>query len=100
MNKNTKLYSVLSYVYWIGWLISYFARDKEDQTVAHHLNQAFVLNLASTIVSLVARIGGVVGWICFVCNIVILVLWIIGIVRAVKLSTEPLPVIGGIKLIK
>ena len=100
MNKNTKLYSVLSYITWIGWLIAMFARDKNDETVRHHVNQALVLNLASTLISILARIGGVIGWICFACDIVILVFWIMGIIRAAKLSTEPIPIIGGIQLIK
>lgn len=100
MNSNTKLYSIISYVTWIGWLISFLARDKEDQTVAFHVNQALVLNLISTVIGLISRIGGVVGLICGVCSIVILVFWVIGIVRAAKLSTEPLPLIGGITIIK
>jgi uncharacterized membrane protein len=100
MNSNTKLYSILSYITWIGWLISYFARDKEDQTVKFHVNQALVLNIASTIISVVSRIGGVIGYVCGACSIVLLVFWVMGIIRAAKLSTEPLPVIGGISIIK
>ena len=100
MNSNTKLYSILSYITWIGFLISLLARDKNDETVAFHLNQALVLNLASTIIGLIARIGGVVGIVCGICSIVLFVFWIMGIIRAAKLSTEPLPVIGGITLIK
>ena len=99
MHSNTKLYCIISYITWIGWLISFLARDKDDQTVAFHLNQALMLNIASTVVSLVARIGGIIGYVCAACSIVLLVFWVMGVVRAAKLSTEPLPIIGGITLI-
>lgn len=99
MNSNTKLYSIISYITWIGWLIAFLARDKNDQTVSFHLNQALMLNIASTVVSFVARIGGIVGYVCGACSIVLLVFWVMGVVRAAKLSTEPLPLIGGITLI-
>lgn len=99
-NTNTKSHSILSYITWIGWIVVLCIRDKEDEVVKHHLNQALVINLAATIVNIISRVGGVVGIICGILSLCIFVFWIIGLVRAAKLSTEPLPVLGGIQLIK
>ena len=100
MTGQNKGLAVLSYITWIGWLISMFARQKEDTLVAHHLNQALVIWVISTVAGLLSRIPitavktacGIVGLACFVFCI-----W--GIIRAAKGSEEPLPLIGGIKLI-
>ena len=99
-SSNTKSHSVLSYITWIGWIVVLCTRDKEDEVVKHHLNQALVINLAATIVNLLSRAGGIISGICGVLGLCIFVFWIIGLVRAAKLSTEPLPVLGTIQLIK
>lgn len=100
METNTKSHSILCYITWIGWIVVLCIRNKEDEVVKHHLNQALVLNLAVTIVNIIARIGGVVGTLCGILSLCLFVFWIIGLVRAAKLSTEPLPVLGGIQLIR
>ena len=58
METNTKSHSILCYITWIGWIVVLCIRNKEDEVVKHHLNQALVLNLAVTIVNIIARIGG------------------------------------------
>lgn len=100
MNKNTKLFSVISYITWIGWLVAFFLSEKDDTLVRHHLNQALIINLIETVGSLLIRMGGLFGVIGEVVDIAVLVLFVMGIVRAARLSDEPLPVIGGIHLIK
>ena len=30
MNKNTKLFSIISYITWIGWLVAFFMSEKDD----------------------------------------------------------------------
>jgi uncharacterized membrane protein len=100
MYKNSKLLSVLSYFFWVGWIIALLTREKDDTLVRRHLNQALVLNIVETLIGYVQRMGGllraasgIVGFACFV-------LFIMGIVRAVKLSEEPLPLIGELELIQ
>jgi len=100
MDKHTKLYSILSYITWIGWLIALFLRDKEDAMVRHHLNQALILNLASLVAGFLTRIGGLLGTIGSIVSLAVFVLCIMGIVRAAKLSDEPLPLIGKYTLIQ
>ena len=99
MNKNTKLYSVISYITWIGFLAAFFLSEKDDKMVRHHLNQALVINILETIGTFISRLGGVFGLLGSLIDLAILVFFIMGIVRAAKLSDEPLPLIGGFHLI-
>ncbi len=100
MYQNTKLCSVISYITWIGWFVALVIRDKRDELVRHHLNQALVLNIVSIVAGFLARrhfflfsaVGSVLG-------LGALVFAIIGIIRAVNLSDQPLPFIGNIHLL-
>ncbi len=86
---SAKVTNVLSYITWIGFLIAYFAGDREN--CRFHLNQALVLNLFS-LLSMVP----LVGWIA---RIGCVILMIIGVVNASSDMEKPLPVIGGIRLL-
>lgn len=99
MNKNTKLFSVISYITWIGWIIAFAMRDRDDKMVSHHVNQALVINIVETIGTVLIKIGGVFGVVGEIVDVAVLVFLIMGIVRACRLSDEPLPVIGDIKLV-
>ena len=99
MNKNTKLFSVISYITWIGFLAAFFLSEKDDIMVRHHLNQALVINLIETVGTVVSRLGGIFGLIGTIIDIAVLVFFVMGISRAAKLSDQPLPYIGDIHLI-
>lgn len=102
---DAKTTGIVGYITWIGFLIAYFAGDKEG--AKFHLNQALVLAIASIGLSLIAAIFGAIpffGWIVSlaagVCDIIVLVLMIMGIVNAANGEEKPLPIIGGIKILK
>ena len=98
-DKKTKAAAILAYPFtWIGVLIALIIRDKDDALSRHHLNQGIVLAIGESISALLTRIGGVFAWVGELADIAILVLAIMGIVRAVKGSDEPLPIIGGIQV--
>ena len=99
MYKNSKLYAAISYLTWIGWVIALVLRDNNDPLVRRHLNQALILNIVESVGTILVRIGGIFGIIGEVIDLVCLVLFIMGIVRALKMSEEPLPLIGDITLI-
>ena len=99
MNKHSKLYAIISYITWIGWLVAFFAREKDDTLVRRHLNQALIINIAETAGRIIGRLGGIFSVIAEIIDIAVLVFFIMGIVRACKQSEEPLPVIGEITLI-
>lgn len=99
MDSKNKTAAIAGYITWIGFIIAICIGDRSDRYVAHHLNQALVLNIISVI-------GGVLGVIPIIGNmasgvvsVAVLVFWVIGIYRAAIGSTEPLPLIGDIHLI-
>lgn len=98
MNGNRTL-AIVSYITWIGWLVALLAREKDDELVRKHLNQALVLNLISTVCTILSRLGTVLSIIAGVIALICFVFWVMGVVRAVQRSVEPLPFIGEINLI-
>ncbi|MBO5179147.1 MAG: hypothetical protein J6B87_02220 [Clostridia bacterium] len=74
---------------------------KDDSDVRFHVNQGLVLFLVGwlggTVCGFIPGIGGILGTIL---GIFTFVLMIIGIVNVCKDETKPLPLIGGIKIIK
>ncbi len=101
MHKNTKLFSVLSYITWIGFLIAYLMRDKDDGTVKCHLNQALILLIVSTISGFIANhTSGILMIAANIVSLAVLILSVMGIVYAFQGSDKPLPLVGGVQLIK
>lgn len=98
--KKDKTAAIICYLFtWIGWIIAFIIRNKDDELSRHHLNQALILSIVASVVNLIGRLGGVIEWMADIIDIGILVLTIMGIVRAAKGSDEPLPIIGDIKLL-
>ncbi|WP_308754206.1 hypothetical protein [uncultured Anaerotruncus sp.] len=96
MNKKTT--GIVAYITWIGWIIAFFAGDKEG--AKFHLNQALVIFLAGIVCSIVAQItivGAIIGGIA---SIVVFVFWIMGLVAACKEEEKEVPLLGKIKLLK
>lgn len=99
MYKHTKLYSVICYITWIGWFAALLLSEKDDRMVRHHLNQALIINIIETAGSLLIRLGGVFAILGEIVDLAVFIFFIMGIVRAFKLSDEPLPLIGDFHLI-
>ncbi len=97
--KNSRTVAVVSYITWIGWIIAFLIRDRSDAFVAHHLNQALLINLlkiAGGLCVMLPRCGEALS---SVVGVAAFVLIIIGIYRAANWRTDPLPVIGEIRLL-
>ena len=102
---DTKTTGIVAYLTWIGLLIAFLAGDKEG--AKFHLNQSLVLVIASVACSLLATIGAFIpfiGWlisaVAGLASIAVIVFIIMGIVSAVNGEEKPLPIIGGIKILK
>ena len=96
MTKKTT--DILAYITIFGLIIAFVAGDREESKF--HLNQALVLWLAA-IVSGVVAIIPVLGWIVTtVAGIFIFVCWVIGLVSAIQGTEKPVPLLGGIQLLK
>lgn len=84
---DAKTTAIVSYIGWIGWLISFLAGAKEDPFAKHHLNQTLIIMLICLIPLGITQIFG-------------FVLWIMGLVNACKGETKPLPLIGNWHILK
>lgn len=110
MNNNgtAKVISILDYI-GILWILGLFV-EKDDPDVKFHTNQGLVLFLLDVAVGVVNLILGFLSWIPvagwlfgivgWALGVVCLVLMILGIVNAAQGQRKPLPVIGGITLLK
>ncbi len=96
-DSNDKLFGVLAYI-GILWLVPMLA--SKTKFARFHANQGLVLFIFEVVLWFVWLIP-VIGWIIgFVGWILVLVLAIMGIINAAGGQMKPLPVIGGIELIK
>ena len=101
MNGN-KLLAAISYI-GILFLVPLLAA-KDDAFARFHANQGLVLFIANIaaaiagfILGFIPVIGVIVAWII---RIALFVLMILGIINALKGEMKPLPLIGGIEIIK
>ena len=97
--NNSKVAAVAAYITWIGFLLAMLVGDRSDRFVAHHLNQAFVINLISIFGGVTTIIPVVGSTISSFISIAVFAFMILGIYRAATGSTKPLPFIGDIHLI-
>ena len=81
---------IVAYITWIGLLIAVVAGDKDG--AKFHINQALVIMLFS-LLGAIPCIGQI--WLIF-----IFVCWIMGLIAAINEEEKPVPLIGGITLIK
>ena len=81
---------IVAYITWIGLVIALVAGDKEG--AKFHLNQALVIFLFSLLTPIPC-----VGW---AWGIIMLVCWVMGLIAAINEEEKPVPLIGGITLIK
>ena len=88
MDKKTT--GIVAYISVIGLVIALAAGDREG--AKFHINHALVILLFNFLV-LVPYAGRV--WAAFM-----MVRWIMGIVSAAKEEEKPVPLIGGIQIIK
>ncbi|MBQ4547233.1 MAG: hypothetical protein IJA17_08775 [Oscillospiraceae bacterium] len=102
MQRNKGM-AVLSYFGLLILIPVFIARN--DPFVRYHINQGLVLFLVDILAGIVGSIlsfilGDIGGFLSGALGIVIFVLFIIGIINAVKGEMKPLPLIGGIEILK
>ncbi len=88
MNKRTT--GIVAYITLIGLIVAVCAGDKEG--AKFHINQALVIWLFG-LLSVIPCIGQIWAIFIFIC-------WIMGLIAAINEEEKPVPLIGGITLIK
>ena len=87
---DAKTTSFVAYLTWIWLLIAVLAGDKEG--AKFHVNQALVIFLFS-LLAIIPCIGWIWGIFMVVC-------WFMGLISAINQEEKPVPLIGGIKILK
>ncbi len=120
---NKKVTSIVSYCTIIGWVVAYFAGDKE--AAKFHLNQGLTLGIVGVagevvfgviagvlyaiagalykikvLSVLIGLLGGFFGFLGGLVGVAVLVLIVIGILNAINDKEVPLPVIGKFTFLK
>ena len=102
---NKKATAIVSFLTPIGWIIAFLAGDREG--AKFHLNQSLVLVVFDLIVGITGKILGKLFLIGIFINIAVailglllFILWIIGFIHAINDTEIPIPIIGGIQLLK
>lgn len=96
---DKKATGIVAYITLIGWLIAFFAGDKEG--AKFHLNQALVLWISNIVLSVVALLPiPFIGIVVSLANIFVLVCWIMGLVYAIQGNEKEVPLLGQIKILK
>ncbi|MFS0726808.1 hypothetical protein [Paenibacillus sp. 1P07SE] len=93
-----KAVAALGYIIFLIPILA--ARD--SRYAMYHANQGLVLLLAAVAINIIGTVIPIVGWLLIapLGMIGILILAILGILNAVNGQSRPLPLIGGIKLLK
>lgn len=96
--EKNKGMAILAYIIFFIPLLA----AKESKFAMFHANQGLVLFLAAIVINIVGSILPFIGWFIILPFgwIAVLVLAIMGIVNASKGEMKPLPLIGGISIIK
>lgn len=102
---DAKVTGIVSYLSWIGWIIAFFAGDKEG--AKFHLNQSLVIMIGMTVLSILSMVTGVIPVVGLIISLVVgilslalFVFWIMGLIAACKQEEKAVPVIGNIQLLK
>lgn len=94
---DKKATGIVAYISLIGWLIAFFAGDKEG--AKFHLNQSLVLIIGQVILGILAVVP-IVKYVASILSLFLVVCWFIGLIAACKGEEKEIPLIGGIKILK
>ena len=96
--EKNKFMGILAYIIFLIPLLA----ARESKFAMYHANQGLVLFLAGLAVSIVGSIIPILGWfvIAPLGFLAVFVFAILGIINAAKGLCKPLPLIGGINIIK
>lgn len=94
---DKKATGIVAYISLIGWLIAFFAGDKEG--AKFHLNQSLVLIIGNVVVDILGVVP-IVKYVAGILGLFLVVCWFIGLIAACKGEEKEIPLIGGIKILK
>ena len=95
--EKNKVMAILAYIIFLFPLLA----AKESEFAVYHTNQGIVLFLTAVVIVIFGSIIPIIGWfVLCIGNLYVLAMAILGIVNAANGEAKPLPVIGGINILK
>lgn len=100
--EKNKVMAIIGYIIPILFFIPLIGDGKNSPFAKFHANQQLVLLIAAIVVNIVGGIIPILGWFIILPlgTIAIIILAIMGIINASKCEMKPLPLIGGISILK
>ena len=96
--EKNKVMAILAYILFFVPLLA----AKDSPFAMYHANQGLLLFLMSVSVNIIGYLVPIIGWFIVlpVGGIAVLVFMILGIINAANGQMKPLPLIGGISILK
>lgn len=95
--QANKTMAIIAYIIFLIPLLA----AKDSAFARYHTNQGLVLLITVIAANVILGIIPIIGWLLLpLVNLALFVLMILGIVNAANGEAKPLPIIGGISLIK
>ncbi len=96
--EKNKWIAALAYILFFIPLLT----AKDSKFAMYHANQGLILLLSAIVINVVGSIIPVIGWFIIlpIGNLVVFIYFIIGLINTLKLEMKPLPLVGGIDIIK
>jgi uncharacterized membrane protein len=96
--EKNKAVAILAYILFFVPLLA----ARESKFAMYHANQGLVLFLAAVIVNVLGSVIPFIGWFVILPlgNLAVVVLVVLGIINVCKGEAKPLPLLGGIKILK
>jgi uncharacterized membrane protein len=90
-STNAQLIAVISYLWFIGWIIAFvlYQNDKSEFAI-YHMRQSLGLHIIA-IIGWIIFIIPIIGWLVAVLYFVI---WLMGLIYAAQGEMKPVPIIG------
>ena len=100
--EKNKTMAIVGYIIPILFFIPLISDGKNSPFAKFHANQQLVLLIAAIVVNIVGGVIPFLGWFIIlpIGTIIVIVLAIMGIINASKGAMKPLPLIGGIGILK
>lgn len=102
MNQQTKedgrTIAIIAYITIIGLIIAFIMNNSKNNAFAKfHIGQSFriaILGIANSVLG--AMLPSSLSIVSTIIGLGVLVLWILGLINAINLKEEPVPIIGKI----
>jgi uncharacterized membrane protein len=100
--EKNKLWAIVGYIIPILFFIPLVTEAKNSPFAKFHANQQLLILIGAVVVNVVGGIIPFIGWFIILPfgSLLLIIFAIMGIINAVKGAMKPVPLIGGINIIK